>query len=97
VIVVPTSPARRSATSGIDVDGDGVLGETQRSPIASQPDTANTDPEDLRAGAEIASRGRCSTASIRARARRRGRSPGEVDPITQRRLGAATTRCSSRR
>ncbi|MEX2206205.1 MAG: vWA domain-containing protein [Myxococcota bacterium] len=88
VIVVLDVSGSTEYPSGIDVNGDGVLGETQRSPISSQPDTANTDPADSVLGAEIAA----------AKALLDGLDPsrvhvgvvsfsGEVDPITQRRLG----------
>lgn len=88
VIVVIDVSGSTEYPSGIDVNGDGVLGETQRSPISSQPDTANTDPADSVLGAEIAA----------AKALLDGLDParvhvgvvsfsGEVDPITQRRLG----------
>ncbi len=88
VVVVIDVSGSTEYPSGIDVDGDGVLGETQRSPISSQPDTPNTDPEDSVLGAEIAA----------AKALLDGLDPkrvhvgvvsfsGEVDPVTQRRLG----------
>jgi hypothetical protein len=88
VIVVIDVSGSTEYPSGIDVNGDGVLGETQRSPISSQPDTANTDPADSVLGAEIAA----------AKALLDGLDParvhvgvvsfsGEVDPISQRRLG----------
>jgi len=74
--------------SGMDIDSDGVLGETQRSPVSSQPDTANTDPDDSVLAAEVSA----------ARALLDGLDPqrvhvgvvsfsGEVDPMSQRRLG----------
>jgi len=86
VVVIDVSGST-AYPSGIDVDGDGVLGETQRSPIASSPETPNSDPEDSVLAAEIAA----------AKALLDGLDParvhigvvsfsGEVDPVTQRRL-----------
>ena len=46
VIVVIDVSGSSAYPSGIDVDNDGVLGETRRSPISSEPDVPNTDPDD---------------------------------------------------
>jgi hypothetical protein len=40
--------------SGIDVDGDGVIGDTQRSLTPGVPDTPNSDPDDSILSAEVA-------------------------------------------
>jgi hypothetical protein len=72
--------------SGIDVDGDGELGESQRSLIPGVPDTVNTDPDDSVLAAEIHA----------AKALLGGLDParvqvgvisfsGEIDPATMRR------------
>lgn len=88
VVIVLDVSGSTAYPSGIDVDGDGLLGETQRSPISSQPDTPNTDPDDSVLAAEVSA----------SRALLDGLDPsrvhvgvvsfsGEVDPVTQRRLG----------
>ncbi len=88
VMVVLDVSGSAEYPSGIDVDGDGILGETQRSPVSSQPDTANTDPDDSVLAAEVSA----------AKALLDGLDParvhvgvisfsGEVDPLTSRRLG----------
>ncbi|MBM4336157.1 MAG: VWA domain-containing protein [Deltaproteobacteria bacterium] len=88
VVIVLDVSGSTAYPSGIDVDGDGVLGETQRSPISSQPDTPNTDPDDSVLAAEVSA----------SKALLDGLDPsrvhvgvvsfsGEVDPVTQRRLG----------
>lgn len=88
VVIVLDVSGSTAYPSGIDVDGDGVLGETQRSPISSQPDTPNTDPDDSVLAAEVSA----------SQALLEGLDPsrvhvgvvsfsGEVDPVTQRRLG----------
>ena len=88
VVVVLDVSGSTAYPSGIDVDSDGVLGETQRSPISSQPDAPNTDPDDSVLAAEISA----------AKAFLDGLDParvhvgvvsfsGEVDPVTERRLG----------
>jgi Mg-chelatase subunit ChlD len=88
VVIVLDVSGSTEYPSGMDIDGDGVLGETQRSPVSSQPDTANTDPDDSVLAAEVAA----------ARALLDGLDPsrvhvgvvsfsGEVDPMTQRRTG----------
>lgn len=88
VVIVLDVSGSTAYPSGIDVDGDGMLGETQRSPISSQPDTPNTDPDDSVLAAEISA----------SKALLDGLDPsrvhvgvvsfsGEVDPVTQRRLG----------
>jgi hypothetical protein len=88
VIVVLDVSGSTEYPSGIDVDGDGVLGETQRSPVSNLPDTANTDPDDSVLAAEISA----------AKALLDGLDParvhvgvisfsGEVDPMSGRRLG----------
>lgn len=88
VVVVLDVSGSTAYPSGIDVDGDGILGETQRSPISSQPDTPNTDPDDSVLAAEVSA----------SKALLEGLDParvhvgvisfsGEVDPVTQRRLG----------
>ena len=88
VIVVIDVSGSTEYPSGIDVNGDGVLGETQRSPISSQPDTANTDPADSVLGAEIAAAAALLDGLDPARVHVGVVSfSGEVDPITQRRLG----------
>lgn len=88
VVIVLDVSGSTAYPSGIDVDGDGMLGETQRSPISSQPDTPNTDPDDSVLAAEVSA----------SKALLEGLDPsrvyvgvvsfsGEVDPVTQRRLG----------
>ena len=88
VMVVIDVSGSTEYPSGIDVDGDGVLGETQRSPISSQPDTPNTDAEDSVLGAEIAA-ARALLEGLDATRVHVGvvSFSGEVDPVTQRRLG----------
>jgi len=87
VVVIDVSGST-AYPSGLDVNGDGVLGETQRSPVSSQPDTPNTDPGDSILAAEVSA----------AKALLEGLDParihvgvvsfsGEVDPVTQRGLG----------
>jgi Mg-chelatase subunit ChlD len=88
VVVVLDVSGSTEYPSGIDVDGDGVLGETQRSPISSQPDTPNTDPEDSVLGAEISAARALLDGLDSARVNVGVVSfSGEVDPVTQRRLG----------
>jgi Mg-chelatase subunit ChlD len=87
VIVIDVSGSTEYP-SGLDIDGDGVVGETQRSPVSTTPDTTNTDPDDSVLAAEVAA----------SRALLDGLDPsrvhigvvsfsGEVDPMTQRRMG----------
>jgi Mg-chelatase subunit ChlD len=76
--------------SGIDVDNDGVLGQTERSTTPGVDDTPNTDPDDSILAAEVmaaksllsgldASRVHVGVASF----------SGEIDPITGRGVNAA--------
>lgn len=88
IVIVLDVSGSTEYPSGMDIDSDGILGETQRSPVSSQPDTANTDPDDSVLAAEVSA----------ARALLDGLDParvhvgvvsfsGEVDPVTQRRTG----------
>jgi hypothetical protein len=88
VVVVIDVSGSAAYPSGIDVDGDGITGETRRSPISSEPDVPNTDPDDSILAAEVAA----------ARTLLDGLEParvhvgvvtfsGEIDQTTGRRLG----------
>ena len=73
--------------SGIDVDGDGVLGETVRSLNPGEADTVNTDPDDSILSAEVAA----SKSLLDGLDPRRvhvgvASFSGEVDPVTGRGL-----------
>ena len=89
VVVVLDVSGSTEYPSGIDVDGDGVLGETQRSPISSQPDTRQHRSRRLGARGRGLGRARpCSTGLDPSRVHVGVVSfSGEVDPVTQRRLG----------
>jgi Mg-chelatase subunit ChlD len=52
VVVVIDISGSAKYPSGIDVDGDGVIGETQRGLLPGMPDVPNTDPEDSVLSAE---------------------------------------------
>ena len=72
--------------SGVDVDGDGEIGETRTALMAMLPDVANTDPED----SVLAAEAQASNALIDGLAPQRVRIgvvsfSGEVDPATGRR------------
>ena len=72
--------------SGVDVDGDGDIGETRTALMAMLPDVANTDPED----SVLAAEAQASNALIDGLAPQRVRIgvvsfSGEVDPATGRR------------
>jgi hypothetical protein len=88
VVVVLDVSGSAAYPSGIDVDGDGTIGETRRSPISTEPDVPNTDPDDSILAAEVAA----------ARTLLDGLDParvhvgvvsfsGEIDQTTGRRLG----------
>jgi len=87
VVVVIDVSGSTAYPSGIDVDGDGIVGETRRSPISTEPDVPNTDPDDSILAAEVAA----------ARTLLDGLDPsrvhvgvvsfsGEIDQVTGRRL-----------
>jgi hypothetical protein len=88
IVVVIDVSGSAAYPSGIDVDNDGVIGETRRSPIGSEPDVPNTDPDDSILAAEVSA----------ARTLLDGLDPtrvhvgvvsfsGEIDQTTGRRLG----------
>ncbi len=86
VVVVIDISGSTAYPSGLDVDNDGLVGETQRALLAGMPDTKNTDPDDSVLAAEI----------IAASTLLEGLNPqrvrvgvvsfsGEIDPATGRR------------
>jgi hypothetical protein len=86
VIVVLDISGSAKYPSGIDVDGDGVIGETQRGLLPGMPDVANTDPEDSVLSAEA----QAATSLLQGLNAARVRVgivsfSGEIDPATGRR------------
>src|SRR5512145_1709481 len=53
VVLVIDISGSTAYPSGLDVDNDGVVGESQRALVRGMPDTKNTDPEDSVLAAEI--------------------------------------------
>ncbi|MCP4007571.1 MAG: VWA domain-containing protein [bacterium] len=72
--------------SGIDIDGDGEIGETKRALVRALPDTENTDPEDSILAAEVTA-GMSLLEGLNPERVRVGivSFSGEIDPITHRR------------
>jgi Mg-chelatase subunit ChlD len=90
VVLVIDISGSTAYPSGLDVDNDGVVGESQRALVRGMPDTKNTDPEDSVLAAEIAAaitlldglnsqRVRVGVVSF----------SGEIDPATGRRRSEA--------
>ncbi|MFQ5513032.1 MAG: VWA domain-containing protein [Myxococcota bacterium] len=72
--------------SGIDVDGDGVVGERRAALVAPLPDTKNTDPGDSILAAEVAAARKLLGGLESDRVRVGVVSfSGEIDPVTHRR------------
>jgi Mg-chelatase subunit ChlD len=86
VILVIDVSGSTEYPSGVDVDGDGEIGETQASLMAVLPDTKNTDPDDSVLAAEIQA-ANALLGGLDARRVRVGvvSFSGEVDPSTGRR------------
>ena len=76
--------------SGIDVDGDGEIGETQSGLLQAMPDTINTDPGDSVLAAEVAA-AKALVGGLDSTRVRVGvvSFAGEIDPSTGRRRSAA--------
>ena len=86
VILVVDVSGSTEYPSGIDVDGDGEIGESRPALVAPLPDTKNTDPDDSVLAAEIAA----SLALLEGLNANRVRVgvvsfSGEIDPVTKRR------------
>ncbi len=75
--------------SGIDVDGDGEIGETQSGLLQAMPDTINTDPGDSVLAAEVAA-AKALVGGLDSTRVRVGvvSFAGEIDPSTGRRRSA---------
>jgi hypothetical protein len=86
VILVIDISGSAKYPSGIDVDGDGLIGETQRGLLPGMPDVPNTDPDDsvLSAEAQAASSLLQGLSATRVRVGIVSFS-GEIDPATGRR------------
>jgi hypothetical protein len=86
VVVVLDISGSAKYPSGIDVDGDGVTGETQRGLLPGMPDVPNTDPEDSVLSAETQAAATLLQGLNPQRVRVGVVSfSGEIDPATGRR------------
>jgi Mg-chelatase subunit ChlD len=90
VVLVIDISGSTAYPSGLDVDNDGVVGESQRALVRGMPDTKNTDPEDSVLAAEIVA----ATTLLDGLNSQRVRVgvvsfSGEIDPATGRRRSEA--------
>jgi Mg-chelatase subunit ChlD len=90
IILVIDISGSTAYPSGLDVDNDGVVGESQRALVRGMPDTKNTDPEDSVLAAEIVA----ATTLLDGLNPQRVRVgvvsfSGEIDPATGRRRSEA--------
>ncbi len=90
VVLVIDISGSTAYPSGLDVDNDGLLGESQRALVKGMPDTKNTDPDDSVLAAEIGAAITLLDGLNPARVRVGVVSfSGEIDPATGRRRSEA--------